>query len=198
MAGCYSACVPRRHPNLWPNVWLLTDARIDDRIEPALDRLPRGSGLVFRHYHLPPAARRARFHALAALANRRAHLAVLSGTAAQARRVGAAGVYGSARRLAGGPALFRLVTAHSLAEIGAANRMRADAIVLSPVFATRTHPGGKALGNVRFRLLATRSRVPVIALGGMTARRAKAVGAGRWAAIESLAQLARTPFPLHS
>ena len=62
---------------------------------------------------------------------------------------------------------------------------RADALVLSPVFATRSHPGAPPLGPLRFRLLARQARVPVIALGGMTARRAAALGAA-WAAIDGL------------
>lgn len=75
------------------------------------------------------------------------------------------------------------MTAHSLREIRRATR--ADAIVLSPVFATRSHPGVAPLGSVRFRLLAQRAATPVIALGGMTARRAAALGTG-WAAIDGL------------
>jgi thiamine-phosphate pyrophosphorylase len=81
---------------------------------------------------------------------------------------------------------LRLVTAHSLAEIAMARRARADAIVLSPVFATRSHPGARPLGPLRFRLLAARAGVPVIALGGMTAARARRVGATHWAAIDGL------------
>jgi thiamine-phosphate pyrophosphorylase len=58
--------------------------------------------------------------------------------------------------------------------------------MLSPVFATRSHPGAESLGQVRFRLLARFASVPVIALGGMTRRRAAALEALRWAAIDGL------------
>ena len=105
----------------------------------------------------------------------------------QARRWGADGAYGPADRLAQGRALLRLVTVHSLAELGAAHRVRADAVLLSPVFATRTHPGAAVLGPVRFQLIAARSCVPVIALGGMNAGRARRIGVRRWAAIDGLA-----------
>jgi thiamine-phosphate pyrophosphorylase len=64
--------------------------------------------------------------------------------------------------------------------------VRADAVVLSPVFATRSHPGATPLGPLRFRLLARRAGLPVIALGGMDARRARRIGATRWAAIDGL------------
>jgi len=62
-------------------------------------------------------------------------------------------------------------------------------VLLSPVFPTRSHPGGKVLGALRFRLLAARSRLPVLALGGMNARRARALRGFGWAAIDGLAGL---------
>ena len=62
MARCYSEPMPQCHP--LPTIWLLTDARNDAALEGILRRLPRGSGLVFRHYHLPAPQRRARFDAL--------------------------------------------------------------------------------------------------------------------------------------
>jgi len=79
-----------------------------------------------------------------------------------------------------------LATVHSLSEIGAANLLGADGLLLSPVFPTRSHPGGKSLGPLRFRLLARRAKAPVIALGGMDRRKAKRLGWKRWAAIDGL------------
>lgn len=175
--------VSKRHPRI-PAVWLISDQRNDAGLEAALRRLPRGSGLIFRHYHLPPEARRRRFCKLARLARSRGHTVVLGGTMAQARRWGADGAYGSAAVLAPGPAGLRLVTVHSLAEVARARR--ADALLLSPVFATRSHPDAKTLGDARFHLLAARAQVPGIALGGMTAARARTLGAPRWAAIDGL------------
>ncbi|MDE8650758.1 thiamine phosphate synthase [Novosphingobium album (ex Liu et al. 2023)] len=190
MARCYSGCVPNRQPSrsrsALPPIWLVSDARNDAGLEAALRRLPRGSGLIFRHYHLPEPARRARFRALRHAARRGGHAIVLAGSAAMARRWRADGAYAAPGRLTRGPALARLATAHGLREIGQANRARADAVLLSPVFPTRSHPGARVLGPARFRLIAARSRVPVIALGGMTARRARHLHAARWAAIDAL------------
>lgn len=166
-----------------PYIWVLSDARNDARLDAALKRLPRGGGLVFRHYHLPEGERRARFAALTRIARAKGHLVVLSGTMRQARAWGADGAYGPAALLARGPRGLRLVTVHSLQEM---TRTRcADALVLSPVFPTRSHPGGKVLGPLRFLSLAARSRCPVIALGGMDARRAARLGGVRWAAIDA-------------
>lgn len=172
-----------------PQLWLLSDARNDAGLEQALRRLPRGSGFVLRHYHLPPAERRARFRTLARIARACGHTVVLSGSAAEAGRWGADGAYGSAPALGAGAALTRLVTVHSLAELRRARR--ADAVLLSPVFPTRSHPGAAGLGTLRFRAIAAWAPVPVIALGGMDARRARRLGWPRWAAIDGLSATKR-------
>lgn len=166
--------MPRLKP--LPNIWLLSDARNDAVLERALKRLPHGSGFVFRHYHLPEAERRKRFARLARLARTRGISVILSGTAAQARRWGADGSYGAHRGAT-------LATAHSLRELRRTGR--AAAVLLSPVFPTRSHPGGKVLGSLRFRLLAQRSVLPVIALGGMNAAASRQLGWPRWAGIDA-------------
>ena len=165
-----------RHP--LPFLWLLTDSRTDGTLDQAIGRLPRGSAIVFRHYHLPPAERLHRLQQVRTLARAGGHRVIWAGSAREAARLGLAGSYGADGTLA---------TAHSLREIGRANRRKAAAILLSPVFPTRSHPGGKVLGPLRFRLLAARARVPVIALGGMTRRTARRLGWPRWAAIDGLA-----------
>jgi thiamine-phosphate pyrophosphorylase len=45
----------------------------------------------------------------------------------------------------------------------------ADAILLSPIFPTATHPGAAYIGDARARLIARRSLVPAYALGGIDA-----------------------------
>jgi thiamine-phosphate pyrophosphorylase len=82
--------------------------------------------------------------------------------------------------------LIVIATAHTMREIADANRSGADAVMLSPVFPTRSHPGGKTLGPVRFRLLARYARVPVIALGGMNRQRSHSLKWEKWAAIDGV------------
>jgi len=158
----------RRNP--LPAVWLVTDARIDAVLDRAIARLPRGSGVIFRHYQLSPDQRGVRLEQVRRLCRRFGHALEIAGEG-----------YGppAPRR--------RLATAHDLREIGRANRMGAGAILLSPVHPTATHPGRKTLGPVRFLLLARRARVPVIALGGMTARRFRSLRVHGWAAIDAFA-----------
>lgn len=177
--------LPRQTPSdLTHRIWLVSDARNDDRLEDGLRALPRGSGLIFRHYHLTDRQRLARFRALRRICLARGHLAVLAGTARAARRAGADGCYGPAATIASGPALPRLATAHDFGELAAAARARADAVLLSPVFPTRTHPGAATLGPVRFLLLARRAPIGVIALGGMTRRSARRLPGICWAAVD--------------
>lgn len=170
-----------------PALWLISDARNDAGLERALAALPRGSGLIFRHYHLDGPERLARFRALRRAARARGHVVVLADSALTAREWGADGIYGAPRALwprrAG---LLHLATAHDMAELGLAARLGADAALLSPVHPTRSHPGGKTLGRVRFRLLVRQAGLPVIALGGMNAQRARALRWDRWAAIDGL------------
>jgi thiamine-phosphate pyrophosphorylase len=191
IARCYSGGVTKRHIPL-PRLWLVSDARNDAVLAAALRRLPRGSGFIFRHYHLPATERRARFDALARIARVRGHVIVLSGEARLARRWGADGAYGTARQLARGPACARLVTVHSLREIARAGR--ADAVLLSPVYATRSHPKARTLGAVLFRMLAATAAQSVVALGGIDRHRARRLGAYAWAAIDGLANWRRNAF----
>lgn len=170
-----------------PDLWLLSDERNDAALEAALKRLPRGSGFVYRHYHLPDAERIARFAQLERVARARDHWVILADSALTAREWGADGYYGAPLALT--PKRERLLAVaavHDLREIAQANRVGAHAAMLSPVFATRSHSGGAALGPLRFRLLARHARMPVIALGGMNQRGADRLQWPSWAAIDGL------------
>lgn len=161
--------------------------RNDAVLETALRNLPRGSGFIYRHYHLNDPDRWARFRALRRVARACDHTVILADSALTAAEWGADGIYGAPKSLYPTRAgLLHLATAHNLAEIGLANRLGADAVLLSPAFATRSHPGGNVLGPARFRMLAQHSNAPVIALGGMDERRAYGLDWDRWAAIDGL------------
>ncbi len=133
-------------------------ARNDGGLEDALARLPRGSGFVFRHYHLEAQDRAARFEQLGNVARAHGHRVLLSADPSLARAWGADGVYGAMDRIGevtvGPDTLLRFATAHNAREIAAANAARADAVFVSPVFPTRSHPGGAVLGSEGFHMLA--------------------------------------------
>ena len=78
-----------------------------------------------------------------------------------------------------------------MAELAEAVAAQADGIFLSPVFATASHPGADTLGAAGFHALARDSSVPVIALGGMNAARARELAWPRWGAIDGLGSTKR-------
>lgn len=161
----------RRQP--LPRLWMMTDERLGDTLFSALESLPRGSGIVFRHYDLGPAERRKLFLRVRRLARAKGLLLMLAGPAQLADAWGAAGSHGLATSRGSRRRLLRSASVHSPAELRAAERAGVDVIVVSPVFETRSHPGARALGPVRFGLMTRLSRIPVVALGGMNARRAQ-------------------------
>lgn len=170
----------RRHPTEPPKVWLMTDERMGDRLWRALHRLPRGSGVVFRHYATPPATRRRLFRRVARIAKARGLMLVRAGEGPLGG--GEAGTHG--RRGHG------LVTwpAHDRREATAAVRAGAGLLFVSPVFATRSHPGAPALGPAGARRVTASLPVATIALGGMTSTRARRLipaGFWGWAAIDA-------------
>lgn len=65
-------------------------------------------------------------------------------------------------------------SAHSLRALMGAHHL--DAVFLSPVFATSSHPEARALTAVRAAFIAALAPVPVYALGGVTPRNAKLLG----------------------
>jgi thiamine-phosphate pyrophosphorylase len=170
--------MPTRHPPI-PRLWLMTDPRLGDALWTALARLPRGSGVIFRHYHLPSAERRALFARIAKVARRRGLVLLRAGAEPMRGERGTHGRRG--RGLTTWPV-------HSRCEAITAIRAGADALLVSPVFPTRSHPGAPVLGPARFGLLLRGLEVPIIALGGMDARKArrlKALGIHGWAAIDA-------------
>jgi 8-oxo-dGTP diphosphatase len=81
------------------------------------------------------------------------------------------------------------ISCHNEVEIKQARLLAADIILLSPVKATSSHPGVKAMGWQKFNTLLQTSECPVYALGGMRLadkERAKHAGAQGVAAITSL------------
>lgn len=174
----------RRHSLRLPETWLFTDPRMGEALWEAIPRLPRGSGIVLRHYDA--ADRKAIARRAAKLARRYGHLLVVAGDARLARSVGAAGVH----MPDGGRPVCDVITAasHDRAGLVRARRAGARLVFLSPVFATRSHPGSRTLGPLRFALTARGVGIPVAALGGMTIKRyarMRALGAAGWGAIDA-------------
>ena len=175
-------------PRKWPCIWLVTDARNDAVLEAALARLPRGSGMIFRHYHLPPDARRARFGELARLARRRGHVVVLrtarATRPANGERTASTDRQRAARARA---ACLRLRHRAFVARDRRGASARADAVAavagLRDALASRARPRS---GRCAFACCAACTGEPVVALGGMNAARRRRTGCAAWAAIDGI------------
>ena len=172
--------MPRRQP--LPRLWLMTDERQGEGLWRALERLPKGAGVVFRHYGLAPGERRKLFDRVRRVARKR-RLFVLAGGGLRSD-----GVHNGRGRG------FRSASAHNLRELKSVERGGAALVFLSPAFATRSHPEARPLGPVRFGLIARQARVPVIALGGVDARTARRLPhAYGWAGIDAWTGSALSP-----
>ena len=177
-----------------PALLFFTDpARVSDPVAIA-ERLPRGSGVVFRGFGRPDEEQIARDIAVIA---KEAKLTLLIGFDAElAERCGAQGVHLPERALCQGLALrsrrpdwILTGAAHGEAGLAAARAAGLDAAVLSPVFESRSPSAGEALGVAAFRALTAAARLPVYALGGITEATATELagsGAAGLAAIEGV------------
>jgi thiamine-phosphate pyrophosphorylase len=167
----------------------MTDERLGDRLFPAIAALPRGSGIVFRHYGLEPADRRALLLRVAAAARRRGYRLVVA-EPPSGMRVAGVHLRARARRLPLPRPRLLTAAVHSLRERARAEAMRADLLFVSPVYATASHPGARVLGPHGLARLVARAPAPVIVLGGMTAARFRRLHAAHplhgFAAISSL------------
>jgi thiamine-phosphate pyrophosphorylase len=168
-----------------PKVWLMTDPRLGDGLLAAVRKLPMRSGVVFRHYDLPEGERRALFRRIARICRQRGHILVLAGL----HDWNAKGVHGKPRVR---PHQILTMPVHSVNEIRQAKALGADLMFLSPLFATRSHPGARVLGLIQFsRLAKLTGGAKVIALGGITRNKAQALTrrvAYGWAAIDAFAR----------
>jgi thiamine-phosphate pyrophosphorylase len=175
--------MPKRQALSLPKIWLMTDERLGDALLPSIAALPKGSGIVFRHYGLDAEARKKLFFKVSAVARRHRHIIVVGGAPIAAPVWLIAGRHGRVRSAITSPV-------HSLREAIAAERAGAKLLFVSPIFSTQTHLGASALGRARFGLLALNLHIPIIALGGMNKARARSLGIMKihgWAAISALA-----------
>ena len=170
----------------WPREWLMTDERIGDGLWRAIEALPVGSaGLVFRHYSLASEERAFLGQRVSDVCRERGLTLAIGHDGALARSLKAQLVHNPT-----GDPDDRPVSrsAHSFSEAEQAWNAGASLVFLSPIFATRSHPGRKPLGRDDARHIIAASPIPVIALGGMNRSRFSEVeqdGYYGWAGIDA-------------
>lgn len=194
----------RRHPSrrsaplALPRCWLFSDERLETDMARLAAQLPPGSGIVVRHDGLPRGARWRLVRRLVCIARSRGLTILLAAPPDVARRWGVDGVHlrqyqaraaETARKLG----LVLTMPVHDGEEARRARRAGAQAVFISPLHPTRSHPGAPALGTAAWLRLARLAGAQPVALGGMTAARARrlshaAMGGGivpGWAAIDA-------------
>lgn len=144
-------------------------------------RLPRGTGIILRDYGADDRERYAQ--RLAALARRQGLLLLIAGDARLAASLGAAGLHLPRRRLFARPPYRRpdwIVTAaaHDRLALRRAGDIGVDAVLVSPVFATGSHPDATPLGPHRLARLIEEASLPVYALGGIDRQTMRALPPG--------------------
>jgi thiamine-phosphate pyrophosphorylase len=165
----WARAVKARQGRGLPALWLFSDAARMPDLFAAVARLPRGlGGVVFRHDAAPDRAALAL--EVARLCRARRLALVVAGDWRLARAVGAGVHWRGGRGQRRGLRRGALVTssAHNARELRRAGRLGVDAVFLSPVFPTASHPGAAWLGVVRWALLAHSARPAVLALGGVS------------------------------
>jgi thiamine-phosphate pyrophosphorylase len=160
-----------------PPVLLITDRRqarrpVAEVVAAALDGGCRWVSV--REKALSASAQVALARQIVRIAEPFAACVLLHGDPRLAAQAGCAGVHLAtggdvkAARMLLRPGAWVSVSTHSLAEAAAAAKAGADAVTLSPIFASASKPGyGPALGLERLGEVAARGPIPVIALGGI-------------------------------
>lgn len=167
-----------RSPKLPALIFLTDQARVPD-VAAVAATLPTGSAIILRDYAAPSRQKIAR--SLAQLTQQHDLVLLIGSDVELANTVGADGVHFREQdltsranentrileRVTDRKKLIVTAAAHSAAALQRAADFGADAALLSPVFATASHPGSTPLGLAQFAALAAAAPLPVYALGGI-------------------------------
>lgn len=166
----------------WPVAWLLTDERMGEALGDAMARAAAaGAGILVRHHRSTQAERRL----LAKKAQALGAPLALARTTDMARELGALFVHNPEGFTSDMP--FSL-SVHDEEEATHAAASGAALVFVSPIHATRSHPGSLPLGEERALALLGLAGCPGVALGGMNEDRGAALmrrGFHGWAAIDA-------------
>lgn len=151
------------------------------------DVLPRGAAVILRDYRHK--ARAALATQLKSICATRGIFLLVGADPALAEDIGADGVHfptwhEGPRNAPRG--MIITASCHSAADLGDDQTAGVDAVLLSPAFATVSHPGAAALGGDGFRKLAAMSPRPVFALGGVNENNARQLSGANVAGIAAI------------
>lgn len=184
------------HGRALPAIVLMTDDTRKFDWSAAVAALPPGSAVIVRHRDAAGRERLAR--QLRPLCRARRVALLIADDAALAQRVRADGVHVPERHLERLPGIrtrntrwLVMCSAHGAAAVRRAARLGADAALVSPVFATASHPERDALGVTRFAALVGGGSA-VYALGGIETETIRRLAAHRIVGIGLIGGWARS------
>ncbi|MBK8173911.1 MAG: thiamine phosphate synthase [Rhodospirillales bacterium] len=191
---CQRLKSPAAHPSL-PRLIAMTDSERSADPLAVIRGLPAGSAVIFRERDAQ--CRQDGARRLRPICRHKRILLLIAGDWRLARQLRCDGLHLSDAMLRAGrrhwhrcrPSRWLVTTAaHSPASMRRAAVSGVDAVLLSPVFPTKSHPGAPPLGVLRFVRWTRSCPLPVFALGGVnedTARRLAASRAMGFAAISA-------------
>lgn len=165
----------------------LTDARRAPQPLPIARVLPEGAAVILRDYDLPHRAGLAA--QLKSVCAGRGVKLIIGADTDLAMRLGADGVHLPHWFSPNKPIPKNMIvtaSCHDEEDLARAKRAGADLALLSPAFATGSHPGGPWLGMARFNSLAAASPLPVLALGGVDETNARLLAGPNVAGIAAI------------
>lgn len=178
-----------------PALLLLTD---DDHLpdpQAAVAALPRGSLVVLRSREKRRRVTLAKL--LQQMAPPRGLIWIVANDPALAASLDATGAHFPERSISLAanwrirrPGWLITCAAHSLRACFRARCAGANAVLLSPVFPTASHPGVTGFGGLRARIIARAAGLPVYGLGGVDALTARALSAAPLAGLAAIRGLA--------
>ncbi len=177
-----------------PNLLFFTDPQRTPDPEAVAERLPSGAAVVFRAFGAPDAVDRGT--RLRAITRRRGLLLLVGADEGLAIQVEADGLHCPERLSASVPSLrvahpdwLITLAAHDAAAARTGEEAGADALVVSPVFPSRSPSAGAPLGVEGLKRVVEAVKTPIYALGGVraeTATRLLDAGIVGIAAVEAL------------
>jgi thiamine-phosphate pyrophosphorylase len=178
-----------------PSLVLMTDdERLPDPLA-AASALPRGSMVVVRARQTKRRDELSR--AVLKIAHRNGFAVLIASDPEMAARLGADGFHLPEARSreatywrARFPSLMITTAAHSFRALMLVRALPIDAVFLSPIFATSSHPERATLTPLRANIIARAMSKPVYALGGIDTRNATLLAPDAFAGIAAIGALA--------
>lgn len=179
-----------------PRLIFITDNEAQSCPEEIIEKLPSGSMVIFRDYHLENRAELG--IALRYISRARKIKFFVAGDLTLALLLEADGLHLPEYMLShaenikkDNPSLLVSVAAHNEATVKAADKLNLYAALLSPIFPTESHPetlkeNKNTLGVLKLNQVCSRYKIPVYALGGVNKTTAKKLLSSRIAGFAAI------------